>query len=69
MGSRSHDQVNKLQSNSSKGGEESLDQEDHAPKSLDFCMSQVTQCSGGLVMTPSVLENQAKKHAEHTPAH
>ena len=69
MGSRRHDKVNKLQSNSSKGGKESLDQEDHAPRSLDFCMSQVTQGSGGLGMTPSVLENQAEKHAEHTPAH
>lgn len=66
MGSRRRDQVNKLQSHSSKGGEETLDQEDHAPRFLDFCMSQVTQGSGDLDMTPSVLETR-QRNMQNTP--
>lgn len=49
-----------IYSQSSKGSEAFLDQEDHSHRSLDLCVSQVTHGSGSLAMTPGVLETRQR---------
>jgi hypothetical protein len=63
------DQGNRLYSQSPMGMGEFPNQEDHGHRVLDLFVSQVTQGSAALAMIPSVLKNQTKKPAKHTPAH
>lgn len=54
--------MNRLYNQSPKEKEESLDLEHHGHRSLDLW---VTQGSGGLPMTPSVLETRQKPIPAH----
>lgn len=66
MGSKRHEQVNKLCSQSLKGRKELLHQEDHGHRSLNPYVSHDTQGSGNSARVPSVLETR-QRSIHNTP--